>query len=79
MLNPRVANFLFGLSTSPVITSLNGFAIISLVRIYAALRGFSLSSILALKSTGTLSSPMFNIRAVAVNFLLSTILQDSIN
>ena len=75
----RVATLLFGLSTSPAITSLNGSAIISLVRMYSSLRGLSLSSILALKSTGSLSSPIFNIRAVAVNFLLSTTLQVSIN
>ena len=78
-MKPRVAILLLGLSISPAITLLKGSAIMSLVRLYSRLRGLSLSSILALKSTGTLSNPMFNITAVAVNFLLSTILHVSIS
>ena len=78
MLKPNVATAVLGLSSSPAMTSLNGSAIISLVKMYSLLSGFNLSSILDLKSTGSFSSPTFRIKAAAVSFLLSAIFQTSI-
>ena len=77
VLNPTVANLLFGFSSSPAITSLNGSATIALVSMYSELNGLILSSIFALKSTGNFSRATFNMTLVAVSFNLSTVLQDS--
>ena len=78
VLKPNVATILLGLSSSPAITSLNGSATISLVKIYSGHKGLTFSSIFALNSTGNFSRPIFNIMLEAVRLSLSAILHTSL-